>query len=182
VRFNTWFVFNKSEKGNNNQEASGWVLLSKGGDLFFLRWLRILCTSSGFVIMASTIILVKTKKYRDCIQHYVNIGSSSWAMMEQLQDSVWSAIVRIPDNPEARSEHLFIFYKNVDTLTMGWKLLTEFFAIVDTLLGSGSLSTIQTKSSYTTFKWAWEITPLNSIFKRWVERSKIVKNRYLKLI
>ncbi len=50
------FVFIKSEKEKNNQETSGWVLLSKGGDLFFLRWSRILCTSSGFVIMASTAI------------------------------------------------------------------------------------------------------------------------------
>ena len=32
------------------------TFLSKGGDLFFLRWLSILCTASGFVIMASTAI------------------------------------------------------------------------------------------------------------------------------
>jgi len=50
------FVLLKSKKGKNDQEASDSVLLSKGGDLFFLRWLRIFCTSSGFVIIANTII------------------------------------------------------------------------------------------------------------------------------
>lgn len=91
--------------------------------------------------------LAKTKKYRDCIQHYIDFGSTSWAMMELLKDSVWSIIVRVPDNPEARSEHLFRFHRNVDALTLGWELSTELFAIVDILLGSGSLSTIPAEGS-----------------------------------
>ena len=91
--------------------------------------------------------LSKAKEYRDCVQHYIDFGSTSWAMMELLHDSVWSIIVRVPDNPEARSRDRFQFHQNVDALTLGWELATEFFAVVDNLLGSGCLSTIKSERS-----------------------------------
>jgi hypothetical protein len=82
----------------------------------------------------------KAKEYRHCIQHYVDFGSASWAMMDLLRESVWSVIVRVPDNPEARSSRSFRFNQNVDALTLGWELCTEMFAVIDVALGPGVLS------------------------------------------
>jgi hypothetical protein len=82
----------------------------------------------------------RAKGYRDCIQHYVDVGSSSWAMMELLRESVWSVIVRVPDNPEARSSNRWVFSGNHDALTLGWELCTELFGVIDVALGQGNLS------------------------------------------
>ena len=82
----------------------------------------------------------RAKEYRDCIQHYVDVGSSSWAMMELLRESVWSVIVRVPDNPEARSSNRWVFSGNHDALTLGWELCTELFGVIDVALGQGRLS------------------------------------------
>jgi hypothetical protein len=82
----------------------------------------------------------RAKEYRDCIQHYVDVGSSSWAMMELLQESVWSVIVRVPDNPEARSSKKWVFSGNHDALTLGWELCTELFGVIDAALAKGRLS------------------------------------------
>jgi hypothetical protein len=61
----------------------------------------------------------RAKKYRDCIQHNVDMGSSSWAMMERLDQSIWSILVRIPDNPDSKSRSKFIFHQKLDALTLG---------------------------------------------------------------
>jgi hypothetical protein len=82
----------------------------------------------------------RAKDYRDCIQHYVDVGSSSWAMMELLRESVWSVIVRVPDNPETRSSNRWVFSQNHDALTLGWELCTELFGTIDVALGQGRLS------------------------------------------
>ena len=87
----------------------------------------------------------RAKEYRDCIQHYVDVGSSSWAMMELLRESVWSVIVRVPDNPEARSSNKWEFAGNHDALTLGWELCTELFGVTDVALAKGRLSS--TKSN-----------------------------------
>ncbi len=65
------------------------------------------------------------KEYRDCIQHYVSVSSSSWAMMERLEGACWSVIVRIPDNPQERSPDRFQFVGDMDALTYSWVLATE---------------------------------------------------------
>ena len=83
---------------------------------------------------------VPAKAYRDCIHHYVDIGSCSWAMMERLDNSVWTVLVRIPDNPESKSRKKFTFQQERDALTFGWHCVTEVFTICDLLFGSGALS------------------------------------------
>jgi hypothetical protein len=82
----------------------------------------------------------KAKNYRHCIQHYVDLGSTSWAMAELRAEGIWSTIVRIPDNPEVRSAKRFAFDQDIDSLTLGWQLCTETFGTIDTTLGSGNLS------------------------------------------
>lgn len=61
--------------------------------------------------------LVHAKEYRDCIQHYVAVGSSSWGMLYRVMEHVWALIVRIPDNPESRSARRFKFEAEYDALT-----------------------------------------------------------------
>lgn len=85
-------------------------------------------------------VYLKAKSYRDCIQHYCDFGSTSWSMAELLHGNIWSVIVRIPDNPEVRSDRQFKFDQNIDSLTFGWELCNQMFALIDSVLGSGSLS------------------------------------------
>ena len=74
-------------------------------------------------------VLIRVKEYRDCIQHYVDLGSSSWLMLEK-KDDIWKVLARVPDNPERRSEKHFEFQGNRDALTLGWQYITEFFQTV----------------------------------------------------
>jgi hypothetical protein len=90
---------------------------------------------------------VRAKDYRDCIQHNVDMGSSSWAMFEQLEGLVWSVIVRVPDNPEMKSRSRFRFENNLDALTVSWGYVAEFFGLCDVLFGAGLLSQSRQKSS-----------------------------------
>jgi len=89
----------------------------------------------------------RVKAYRDCIQHYVDIGSSSWAMFDLIEDAVWSLIVRVPDNPDARSANSWVFEKDVDALTFGWEAATDFFSACATAFGRASLAGVAANDS-----------------------------------
>ena len=39
------------------------------------------------------------KDHRDCLEHYADVGSSSWIMVEK-EDGIWHVLARVPDNPE----------------------------------------------------------------------------------
>ncbi len=82
------------------------------------------------------------KSYRHCIQHNVDIGSSSWCMFEKKMESFWSLIVRLPDNPATKSAKKFTFHRGLDALTVGWEYVSEFFAVADIIIGEGDLSSI----------------------------------------
>ncbi|HVU46225.1 MAG TPA: hypothetical protein VHD85_08865, partial [Terracidiphilus sp.] len=89
--------------------------------------------------LSATESYTQAKKYRHCIQHYVDMGSGSWAMFERTPSRAWSVIVRVPDNPEARSSNKWQFSQNLDALSMGWELCTELFCIVAISLGHAHL-------------------------------------------
>lgn len=64
--------------------------------------------------------------YRDCIQHYVPVdfGLSSVTLQQEFP-AVWTALVRIPDNPGAKSKTMFTFDKGLDALSFGWQVANE---------------------------------------------------------
>ena len=68
----------------------------------------------------------KLKDYRDCIHHYVPVdfGMAS-AYMQRHSSGAWTTMIRIPDNPEARSKNQFTFEHNYDALTYAWGLVDE---------------------------------------------------------
>jgi hypothetical protein len=64
--------------------------------------------------------------YRDCIQHYVPVTSDlKHASFRRVDGDIWSVQVRLPDNPEVRSQRSFTFANNLDALTYGWQLANE---------------------------------------------------------
>lgn len=80
--------------------------------------------------------LSHAKEYRDCIQHYVSIGSSSWAMLSRKNDFIWTMLLRIPDNPEVKSAKKFTFNRNLDAMTYGWELITDLFVLTGSIIQS----------------------------------------------
>jgi len=80
----------------------------------------------------------RAKDYRDCIHHNVDLGSASWAMMERRHPSVWTVVIRVPDNPETKSRKAFTFGDGLDALTLGWEYVSDFFAFVDALFGAST--------------------------------------------
>lgn len=80
------------------------------------------------------------KKFKNCIQYNVDIGSSSWCLFEKKFQLLWFFMARLPDNPEERSTGAFKFNQGIDALTVAWEYVSEFFAITDIILGQGHLS------------------------------------------
>lgn len=80
--------------------------------------------------------LSHAKEYRDCIQHYVSIGSSSWAMLTRRNDLIWTMLLRIPDNPEVKSAKNFTFNRDLDAMTYGWELITDLFFLTGSIIQS----------------------------------------------
>ncbi len=78
--------------------------------------------------------LAYAKEYRDCIQHYVAVGSASWAMLTRIDNLFWTMLLRIPDNPEAKSAKLFTFDRNLDAMTYAWELVTDVFDLAALIL------------------------------------------------
>jgi hypothetical protein len=80
------------------------------------------------------------KKFKNCIQRHVDIGSSSWCMFEKKFQLLWLFMARLPDNPEEKSASDFKFDQGLDALTVAWEYVGEFFALTDIILGKGNLS------------------------------------------
>lgn len=73
--------------------------------------------------------------YRDCIIHYapINFGMGT-ASMQKLEGGVWSVLMRIPDNPEAKSQSAFTFAKGLDALSYGWELANEIVRVATAIM------------------------------------------------
>ena len=56
------------------------------------------------------------------------------ARMQKLNGGIWSAMLLIPDNPEAKSGPDFKYANEIDALTYGWKITDETFAVMQELL------------------------------------------------
>jgi len=79
----------------------------------------------------------KLKHYRDCIQHYIPIGSSRFcALMTRLKSGVWSTSIWIPDNPEVRSYEQFRYDCELDALSYGWELTNEMVDVVHSIVNA----------------------------------------------
>lgn len=69
--------------------------------------------------------------YRDCIQHYVPVDfRMASAFMRRHDSGAWTTTMRIPDNPEARSQRRFTFAKELDALNFGWRIADEVLGVV----------------------------------------------------
>jgi hypothetical protein len=90
--------------------------------------------------LSTTNCYLPAKKFRNCIQHNLDIGSSSWCILEKKHQLLWSLMVRLPDNPEEKSAKDFKFDQGLDALTVAWEYVSEFFALTDIILGKGNLS------------------------------------------
>jgi hypothetical protein len=79
----------------------------------------------------------KLTDYRDCIQHYVPVTFGiETAWLQKLDGGTWSVLLRIPDNPEARSQRKFRFAGGLDALTYGWELANELIGVAAEILGA----------------------------------------------
>lgn len=91
--------------------------------------------------------LSHAKEYRDCIQHYVAVGSSSVAMMTRVDNLIWTLLLRIPDNPEAKSRNSFTYKHDLDALTYGWELVGDLFTLTNCVIQSVSADECDDKNS-----------------------------------
>ena len=80
------------------------------------------------------------KRFRFCIQRNLDIGSSSWCLLEKKYELLWLFQARLPDNPEEKSTKNFKFDQGLDALTVAWEYVSEFFALTDIIVGKGNLS------------------------------------------
>lgn len=55
--------------------------------------------------------------------------------MEKLNGNVWSTRLLVPDNPGVRSVRQFTYKNEIDTLSYGWTMSHEVFAVMRELLG-----------------------------------------------
>lgn len=83
--------------------------------------------------------------YRDCIMHYspIDFGFST-ANMQKLDGGVWSVLMRIPDNPDAKSQAAFTFSNGLDALTYGWELTNEILRVATAITKGAANSSLKT--------------------------------------
>lgn len=80
---------------------------------------------------------VKMTAYRHCIQHYVPVTFHlQTASMERIAGDVWTIRLRLPDNPEKKSQTAFEFAGNLDALTYCWELANEVLRVAAEVLAS----------------------------------------------
>lgn len=92
------------------------------------------------IILSKDNCYLPAKIFRHCIQRNLDIGSSSWCMVEKKYELLWLFVARLPDNPEEKSEKKFTFDQELDALTVAWEYVSEFFALTDIIVGKGNLS------------------------------------------
>lgn len=80
------------------------------------------------------------KAFKNCIQHNLDIGSSSWCLFEKKFQLLWLFTARLPDNPEDKPASAFKFDEGLDSLSVAWAYVSEFFALTDIIFGKGNLS------------------------------------------
>lgn len=79
----------------------------------------------------------KLTEYRDCVQHYIPVDfGQATASMKKLDGDVWTAELRIPDNPEVRSKRLFQYTAGLDALTYGWEITNEVVTLAADIMGA----------------------------------------------
>ena len=86
------------------------------------------------------------RKFRYCIQRNLEVGASSWCLLEKKYELLWLFLARLPDNPEEKSADHFKFDQGRDALTVAWEYVSEFFALTDIIVGKGNLSSAQRKA------------------------------------
>ena len=66
----------------------------------------------------------QVKGYRDIIQHNFTLTETGWPLpkAKHIENGIWCVSVLLPDDPEEKSRRKFVFDKNIDVLTYGWKL------------------------------------------------------------
>jgi hypothetical protein len=80
---------------------------------------------------------IKMTAYRDCIQHNVPVTFDlQTASLERVAGDIWSVRLRLPDNPEEKSQSAFEFADNLDALTYGWELTNEVFKVAAEVFAS----------------------------------------------
>ena len=79
----------------------------------------------------------KLTAYRDCIQHYVPVTfGNETASLQRVDGGTWSVQLRIPDNPEAKSQRSFQFAGGLDALTYGWEVANELITVAGKVLAA----------------------------------------------
>jgi len=97
------------------------------------------------IVLSMEKCYLPAKKFRNCIQDNVDVGTSSWCLLEKKFQLLWMLSVHIPDNPDERKASAFTFNQGLDALSVAWESVSEFFALTDILFGEGALSSFPQK-------------------------------------
>ena len=81
---------------------------------------------------------LEAKEYRDCIQHNAHFGARlPFTRIQLRQETAWSVIALLPDNPEVKSYGKFSYDRNIDALSYRWtltnRLLEDLSALIQAL-------------------------------------------------
>jgi len=77
------------------------------------------------------------KSYRDCIHHYVPIDFGMGSAFMQISElGAWTTMMRIPDNPEAKSKKAFTFNEGKDALDYAWTVADEVLSVATAVVES----------------------------------------------
>lgn len=75
------------------------------------------------------------KDYRDCMEHHAHLAHvMPYAFMERLNNGLWTAWARIPDNPQAKSAKNFRYNGGLDALTYGWTIADEVIKVAGAVI------------------------------------------------
>jgi hypothetical protein len=73
--------------------------------------------------------------FRDCIIHNAAIEFAiRTASMQKLDGGVWAVLMRIRDNPEAKSQSAFMFAKGLDAVAYRWELSNEIVRVATAIM------------------------------------------------
>jgi len=80
------------------------------------------------------------REYRDCMEHYVDVGVRSWGRVSKDSLGRWQFIATMPDNPKARSLSKFTFVQRKDAVDEAWKAVSAYIAVTAHLYGRDDLN------------------------------------------
>jgi hypothetical protein len=79
----------------------------------------------------------RLKKYRDCIQHYESLDFAMGSIVvNRIENGPSTALVRIPDNPEANSKKNFRYELGLDAQSYGWEIAKELLEVSEAIMGT----------------------------------------------